>query len=741
MTRVDNVTGGDRTRVLIVDFDFFTSVGGGQVLYRRIVERHPAIDFYYLSTSPDCRLKNAGRIPTNAHPVLCDPRLDVNLDAHDPFAHMLHVTHVARLEGVAAAVQGMAFHCVDVPSFFPVANFIRPVMAAYGVTVERVALGMVGWPSVSARNLYQPIPIETLAEYERAETASMEAADVRYTISRSEMGQNKQTSLPVEMIDMRDAIESFPPLAPEPPGKGVPDLWYVGRLDGTKGPDLFIRMAAQIPRHLYGRVQLSGPDNNWSRGERWSENLLRLADSLGVKASYEGVLSDSEIRSRVYGGRTVMVVPSRTDAFNYVALEAILNACPLVLSNRTGAYGFLRDEHPRLLPAIMDPDDITSAADSLRKILSHYPTIARERRRELIERPFPAPKIGFMEPVYNCPRAGQAIRGQEVEKDAIARCAGIPLRNPAAHAWRESRKSESPRVTVVIPTFNRPELLAPTLACLTQQTFAGIEVVVLDDGSADELRVRSVAESFGPLVRLIRKGNTGEASTVNRGIDEARGEFVGFLSDDDVYDPELLESSIAALDRDPRAIGTYPDWDIIDVAGQFVEEHKVPDFNREKMLTEHWCFPGPGSVVRRDVLLKIGGRDTAFRFVSDFDLWLRATKYGPMIHLPRKLAYWRLHASNLTSSERRKQMARERLLLIEKFFRDPEEQWQPDVVRRTYASAHLVAAAILGRAEPQESLRWLRCAEKLAPGCSKNLPANMAGYPALWPGTEEAAVQ
>jgi GT2 family glycosyltransferase len=466
--------------------------------------------------------------------------------------------------------------------------------------------------------------------------------------------------------------------------------------------------------------------------------LLRLADSLGVKASYEGVLSDSELRSRVFGGRTVMVVPSRADAFNYVALEAILNGCPLVLSNRTGAYGFLRDEHPRLLPAIMDPDDIPSAAESLNNILCRYPEIARELRRELIERPFPAPKTGFMEPVYNCPRAGQAMHGQEVGKDASARCASIPLRNPAAFAWRELRRSKSPRVTVVIPTFNRPELLAPTLACLTRQTLADIEVLILDDGSADELRVRSVAEAFAPMVRLIRKGNSGEASTVNRGIDEARGEFVGFLSDDDVYDPDLLETSVAALNRNPRAIGTYPDWDIIDVAGQFVEEHKVPDFSREKMLVEHWCLPGPGAVIRREVLLKIGGRDTSFRFVSDFDLWLRATKYGPMIHLPRKLAYWRLHTSNLTSSEQRTLMARERLRLIEKFFRDPEEQWQPDVVRRAYASAHLAAAAILGRAEPRELPRWLRCAEKLAPGCSTNLPANMAGYRALWRETEEA---
>ena len=289
----------------------------------------------------------------------------------------------------------------------------------------------------------------------------------------------------------------------------------------------------------------------------------------------------------------------------------------------------------------------------------------------------------------------------------------------------------------MIPTFNRPELLAPTLACLTRQTLTGIEVVVVDDGSADAARVRLVCEAFAPLVRLLRVANGGEAAAVNHGIEAARGEFVAFLSDDDVYSPELLSRSVAVLDENSAAIGTYPDWDIIDTSGYLVEEHRLPDFDRKLMLVAHWCLPGPGAVIRRETLQRAGGRDTSFQFVSDFDLWLRATKYGPMVHLPQKLAYWRLHAANLTTSNRRRQMAQERLSIAEKFFMDPEEHWSSEVRSHTYAAANLAAAAILGRAEPDEAIRCLVRAAKLAPHLMKNLPANMAGYPELWPALPE----
>jgi glycosyltransferase involved in cell wall biosynthesis len=725
-----------RRRVLILDFDFFSTVGGGQVFYRRVVERNPGIDFFYPSSGADSKRTLRGDLPPNAYPVLYDPKLDVPVDPSPQRSteHWIDNHHKGRLSSVASAFQGMTFQAVDIPSYFPVAHLVRPTLTAYGITVERVALGLVGWQTVSVRNGYVETDAATLERLDSAESNSLASADVRYTISNLEQKENGRTSLPIVLLDMKDTIESFPPPAHMPPGEGAPDLWYVGRLDGAKGPDIFIELVSRMPRHSYGACHFSGPDNDWSLTGRWSRHLLDLAVEKGVEATYEGVLSDAEVRQRVYRGRTVLVIPSRTDAFNYVSLEAVLNGCPVLVSENAGSLGFLRRHYPHLAPPSMHPDHLEAAAASLLEMLANYENVARISRKTLLDDPFPTPRQGFMEPIYYevapARSTPEDLVGQAT-KDLRAR---LPLLSPSARAWRHSRTSTAtPRLTVIIPTLDRPEMLAPTLATVMRQTLEDLEVIVIDDGSKDAQGVRAVATAF-PSVRHVRIGNAGEAAAVNRGIGVARGEFIGFLSDDDVYAPELLVESIKVLEREPAAIGTYPDWDIIDTSGHFVEAHRPPEFDRRLMLCAHWCLPGPGAVIRRNVLHSIGGRDLSFRFVSDFDLWIRATFYGPMIHLPYKLAYWRLHTSNFTNYSKRRQMADERILLIDRFFSDPQERVRSGAFRHTaYAAAHLAASAIIGKEDPQETKRHLREAARLDPDLVDNLPPNMAGYPALWP--------
>jgi GT2 family glycosyltransferase/glycosyltransferase involved in cell wall biosynthesis len=721
-----------RRRVLILDFDFFSTVGGGQVLYRRIVERNPATDFFYPSAGEDLRRIRSGRLPANAVPFAYDKHLDTTSASTAP--HWLQNYYNNILAAVGAAVQGATFHAVDVPSFFPVAHLARPILTAYGVMAERVAVGLVGWQTASLRNSYEKTDPEVMRVLEDAEQRSVDSADVRYTISTLQTVENAHIKLPIHILDMHDTVESFPPPHPEPPGEGAPDLWYVGRLDGAKGPDLFIELVSRMPRELYARCRFCGPDNTWSATDRWSDHLLNTARSKGVDATYEGVLSDEELR-RIYKQRTVLVIPSRTDAFNYVALEAVLNACPVLLSDRTGALGFLRDQYPHLAPPAMSPDDLDAAASSLHAILSDYERVARRNRRTLLDKPFPAPREGFMDAVYAGPTICSPEAREAVGEAAIEFRNKRPLLTRPAADWRPRRTaSAQPKVTVVIPTLDRPALLAPTLACLLRQTLDELEVIVVDDGSKDALGVRAAAQAFAPMVRYMRIGNAGEAGAVNRGIAAARGEYVNFLSDDDAYAPELLAEAVRVLDANADAIGTYPDWDIVDTCGYFVEAHRLPEYERRLMLCAHWCLPGPGVVIRRNVLQRIGGRDLSFKYVSDFDLWLRATAFGPMIHLPHKLAYWRLHGANLTTSDKRRQMADERIRLLQRLFLDPAEQDRSGPFRDTaFAAAHLAAAAILGQAESAEALRHLREAERLDPALLQNLPPNMAGYPAVWP--------
>ena len=387
-------------RVLICDFDFFSTVGGGQVFYRRVIERNPDLTFFYPSRARDFELKAEGRLPGNAHPFLIGATaIDEKLSALGRSVHPVARVYVDSLAAVAASVQGEAFDVVDIPSFFPAAHLVRPVFACFGITAVRVVLSMLGWNSVSCRSSYQDIS-QIAADLEIEEIACANAADVRYTISPLEQRLHTRGTLPVQQVDMHDFLEEFPLPDALPPGSGPPDLWYVGRLDGAKGPDIFVDLAARLPRCLYRRCYLTGPDNLGHAEARWSAHVLNLARRHGVDASYLGLLSDADVRRGAYQGRSVVVVPSRSDSFNFVALEAVLSGCPVLLSSRTGASEFLAKQHPTLVPPIMNPDDLDDAARRLRGLLEEYQGEASRLRQALRSNPFPPPRINGMAEIY-----------------------------------------------------------------------------------------------------------------------------------------------------------------------------------------------------------------------------------------------------------------------------------------------------------------------------------------------------
>lgn len=103
--------------------------------------------------------------------------------------------------------------------------------------------------------------------------------------------------------------------------------------------------------------------------------------------------------------------------------------------------------------------------------------------------------------------------------------------------------SDKSSVSVIIPCYNGAPYLRETLESALAQTHTPLEVIVVDDGSTDDSA--AIAESFGPPVRVIRQENQGESVARNRGIDEARGEWIALLDADDLWKPRKLELQLS----------------------------------------------------------------------------------------------------------------------------------------------------------------------------------------------------
>lgn len=248
-----------------------------------------------------------------------------------------------------------------------------------------------------------------------------------------------------------------------------------------------------------------------------------------------------------------------------------------------------------------------------------------------------------------------------------------------------------PRVSVITPCYNRARFLPETIESVLGQPYPDIEHIVIDDGSTDD--TPAVLAGFADRVRLARHENIGEQRTVNRGIEMATGEFVVVVNSDDTLLPGAVPRLVSEFDRDPDLVAAYPDWRTIDTAGRTVSETAAPAFDLARMLCFHECHPGPGAMVRAEALRDAGGRDATYRYVADFDLWLRLGLVGPIRHVPEVLATWRVHPAGATAAHVGRAMAAEHIEVIRRFFDQPGLPRELTALRRRAMSWARCAAA------------------------------------------------
>ena len=208
-------------------------------------------------------------------------------------------------------------------------------------------------------------------------------------------------------------------------------------------------------------------------------------------------------------------------------------------------------------------------------------------------------------------------------------------------------------VSVVVPTRNRAQLLGRTLRSICEQHVVNLEVIVVDDGSTDG--TANVASAADPRVVLVRNPKSlGVGAARNRGICAARGTWIGFCDDDDLWAPEKLASQISAA-KEAGASWVYTGDVNVDDGLRILSGAPPPD-PEEVMATLRRRNPlasgGSNVLVRADVLATTGGFDPGLRRTEDWDLWLRLARTGPPAWVRRPLVAYRFHSMNVADDVR-----------------------------------------------------------------------------------------
>jgi GT2 family glycosyltransferase len=273
------------------------------------------------------------------------------------------------------------------------------------------------------------------------------------------------------------------------------------------------------------------------------------------------------------------------------------------------------------------------------------------------------------------------------------------------------RRRRPPRVAVVVPAYNSERYLGSTIESVLGQTLTDWELVVFDDGSTDG--TLEVAQGYATRDRRIRVAcgsNGGVASARNRGLalTDAHAEFVAFLDNDDLWEPDALESLVRNLDAHPEYVAAHGLVRCIGPEGGLVPGDDLEERGRDRhgfrdgrlvrfspdepttfgaLVYHNWVVTPGAELMRRDAVMEVGGFDPETEPADDADLQLRISRLGDVGFVGEPLLRWRRHPQAQSSTSRRWRTAAFRIR--EKTLTDPANT--PDQLR-SVSLAHRRAA-------------------------------------------------
>ncbi|WP_103669964.1 glycosyltransferase [Pseudanabaena sp. BC1403] len=358
-------------KVLIVDFDLFNKIGGGQTFYRNLILKNPNISFYYfrvLEQASESKLANAHTIAFQEKYYLRD-----YLQFHDLTPPLWIYRAFVRANNIAFSVSGQRFDVVDFPDYEQIGTMLRPAFKHHNVDVGKFVLSMHGNISTSIRldwfnagKVDQPLILQEKMQYS--------VADIRYGISKTYLEEwRKGCSLPSLYLNPLSVI-SLPTPHLAKPSDSKPNINFVGRTEKRKGPDIFVEIAWWLPRSMYGKANIIGSDSFDALSEVGSGLFLYKMINNRMKGAISllPAMSHDELNQKVFSIKSVVILPSKYDTLNLTAIESLFSGCPTVIGDGAGVVTFLRETFPNIPFITIDTNNIYSCISSICDILNNY---------------------------------------------------------------------------------------------------------------------------------------------------------------------------------------------------------------------------------------------------------------------------------------------------------------------------------------------------------------------------------
>jgi glycosyltransferase involved in cell wall biosynthesis len=213
---------------------------------------------------------------------------------------------------------------------------------------------------------------------------------------------------------------------------------------------------------------------------------------------------------------------------------------------------------------------------------------------------------------------------------------------------------ERPRISAIVPAYNCSEFLRGALDSVLEQTLVPDEILVVDDGSMEDLR-SIVMNEYAPRVQYIHQQNLGVGLTRNTGVQNTTGDLIAILDCDDIWIKDKTELQVAYMQANPQAVmvsGQKLWWNMENDKKFLVTYPQYPMNKLRREIMVHNIVGSPSMIMfRRDALLQ-AGLFSALPWGQDWECWIKLSMLGEVGYVDQPVVVYRWHTSNVSHQNR-----------------------------------------------------------------------------------------